>query len=99
MFFEAGGSRVSRRQERPYELVVRAPPEVANPAPRGFRLILDGRLTGYQSGEAFRCRSGSEDQRPVCVARVHLDTVAVEDPAAGKVLGSWDVAQLSASRR
>ena len=97
MFFEAGGSRVARRQERPYELVVRRGDETEAAAPRGFRLVLEGRVTGFADGRAFRCRSAHADQRPVCVARVELDSMSVEDPAAGKVLGVWDVGRIGGS--
>jgi hypothetical protein len=99
MFFEAGGSRVARRNQRPFEIVLKLAEGTQNPAPQGFRLLLEGRVTGFPDGRAFRCRSADADQRPICLAGVRMDTVAVEDPAMGQTLGSWEVGQLSAPAR
>jgi hypothetical protein len=94
VFFEEGGSRVARRDQRPYEIVLRLDGAPQTPAPQGFRLLLEGRITGFPDGRAFRCRSGGANQRPVCVAAVRIDAVAVES-LAGETLGSWEVAQLN----
>lgn len=90
--FEAGGSRVQRRRERPYETTLRVE-EGEAVAPQGFRLLLEGRLSGFADGRAFRCRSSGPHQRPICIARVQISTVAIEDPATGRILDTWDTAQ------
>ena len=85
----ASSSRLTRRNGRPYVHVVRgegdAPPA---PPPNGYRLRLEGRLTAFPDGRAFRCRAAGPDQRPVCIAAAQLDRVAFETPD-GAVLSEW----------
>ncbi len=88
IFHEKGASRLGRRGERPYEVVVKVP-EGAQPPSRGYRLVLEGRVTGYGDRQAVRCRSESADQRPVCLVRVDVEHVAIRDPASGAIVGEW----------
>jgi hypothetical protein len=88
-FYDKGGSRLEQRRDRPYETVVPVPETGEAPVPEGFRLILEGRIVGYPDGRAFRCLSAGENQRPVCVAGVQVETVAVEDPVAETVVAEW----------
>ena len=87
--FEAGGSRLGRRNGKAYEYTVRAQGDqpLASPA-QGYRLLLEGRVVGFPGGRAIRCRASGPDQRPVCVAAVQLDKVAFED-ASGATLSEW----------
>lgn len=87
--FEAGGSRIGRRNGRAYAFTVRAQGDEPLAAPTGgYRLLLEGRIVGFPGGRAIRCRSAGPDERPVCVAAVQLDKVAFED-AAGATLSEW----------
>ncbi|MBU1378841.1 MAG: hypothetical protein KKE02_20630 [Alphaproteobacteria bacterium] len=87
--FEAGGSRVGRRDGKAFALTQRAETGVVLVAPaRGFRLVIEGRLGAFPSGQAIRCRAPSADTRPVCVAAAEVDRVAFED-ADGRVLREW----------
>lgn len=87
--FETDGSRLRRRNGRAYAFTVRQEGDVAlAPPPAGYRLVLEGRMIAFPEGRAIRCRSGSPDQRPVCVAAVQLDRVAFELPGGG-VLSEW----------
>jgi hypothetical protein len=87
--FEAGGSRLGRRNGRAYVATVRAKDGETLAAPKaGYRLVLEGRLVGFDDGRAVHCRADSPDQRPVCVAAARLDRVAFEDPEGG-VLREW----------
>lgn len=87
--FEAGGSRIGRRNGRAYAFTVRARGDQPLTAPPGgYRLLLEGRVVGFPSGRAIRCRAAGPDERPVCVAAVQLDKVAFED-AAGATLSEW----------
>ncbi len=87
--FEAGGSRVGRRNGRAYTFTVRPQGETPVTAPTaGYRLLLEGRIVGFPDGRAMRCQAAGFDQRPVCVAAVQLDKVAIED-AAGATLSEW----------
>lgn len=87
--FEEGGSRIVRRGDRPYEVVLNAPDDEPMPAPQGYRLVLEGRVVGFEGGEPIACRSASADQRPVCLVGVEIDRVAIRDPANAAVLGEW----------
>ncbi|UZK66605.1 hypothetical protein [Sphingomonas sp. M1-B02] len=87
--FEAGSSRIGRRNGRAYTFTIR-PEDDAPLAPPadGYRLILEGRIASYPDGRAIRCRAAGPDQRPVCVVATKLDRVAFEG-AEGKTLSEW----------
>jgi hypothetical protein len=55
---------------------------------RGFRLVIEGRLTDFPTGHAIRCRAPSAEARPICVAAAQVDRVAFED-ADGRLLREW----------
>lgn len=84
--FEAGGSRLLRRGDRPYT-ATRSAKEVEGDLSRGFRLVLEGRLADAEGGPV-RCRSEGPDQRPVCLVRVRFERVAFETPD-GEQLAEW----------
>lgn len=84
--FRAGGSRVFRRGERPYQVVAKAGPPTG---PHVYHLVLEGRVVAAEDGRAVRCRAETADRRPVCLVTVEFDRVAFEDPAGGEVLGEW----------
>lgn len=87
--FEAGGSRLGRRNGRAYAHVIRQAgdaPLVAMDA--GYRVRLQGRVVAFPEGRAIRCRAANPNQRPVCVAAVQLDRVAFET-ATGGTLSEW----------
>lgn len=84
--FEAEGSRLLRRGDRPYEITRKVDPETPPPA-GGFRLVLEGRIAAAK-GQPVRCRSARPDQRPTCLVAVEFDRVAIEDPR-GETLAQW----------
>lgn len=87
--FEEGGSRLGRRDGKPFTFALR--PEAGTPliAPaRGFRLVIEGRLTAFPTGRVIRCHATSIDTRPVCFVAGEVDRVAFED-ADGKLLREW----------
>lgn len=87
--FEAGGSRLGRRNGRAYTHAIRQAgdaPLVALDA--GYRVRLQGRITAFPGGQAIRCRAANPNQRPVCVAAAQLDRVAFETPT-GETLSEW----------
>lgn len=87
--FEADASRVARRNGRAYAYTIRGDGDRPAQVPaQGYRLILEGRVVGFPSGRAFRCRASGPDQRPVCVVAAQLDRVAVTQ-ADGAVFGEW----------
>ncbi|GLI98975.1 hypothetical protein Sbs19_27930 [Sphingobium sp. BS19] len=87
--FEAGGSRIGRRNGRAYTFTVRPEGDVPlKPPAQGYRLVLEGRIASYPNNRAIRCRAAGPDQRPVCVVAAKLDRVAFETPE-GKMLSEW----------
>lgn len=75
--FEAGGSRLLRRNGRPYEVTLRLPENQTPPA-AGYRLVLAGRIADTGEQPPIRCRAADADQRPVCLVQVELGRVAFE---------------------
>jgi len=87
--FEEGGSRVGRRDGKPFTFTLRPETAATLAAPsRGFRLVIEGRLTVFPTGRAIRCQATSLDTRPVCIVAGEVDRVAFED-ADGKLLREW----------
>lgn len=88
-FYEAGASRIGRRNGRAYNVTLRRKgDEVLEVPVGGFRLRLEGRVVGFPSGRAFRCSAPGPNTRPVCIAAVQLDQVRIEN-AEGAPLSEW----------
>jgi hypothetical protein len=84
------GSRLTRRDGQAYRFTLRGDDDRAPvPSPMGYRVVLEGRFASFPDGRAIRCRAASIDQRPICIAAVHLDRVAFEDGSSGAVLSEW----------
>ena len=87
--FEAGSSRIGRRNGRAYEVTISARgDESMKPPEGGYWMVLQGRVTSFPSGRAIECRAPGPDQRPICIVAVQLDRAAYED-AAGGSLSEW----------
>ena len=87
---ETGGSRLGRRPGQAYVHVIRGEKGVApTPAPGGYALRLEGRLTAFADGKAVHCVQKDAEARPVCVAALRLDRLAFEDGATGALLSEW----------
>lgn len=87
--FEADGSRLGRRNGRAYDFTVRGVDDQPAASPeQGYRLIIEGRMAAFPDGRSIRCRASGPDERPVCIAAVHVDRVAFED-ASGAALSEW----------
>lgn len=87
--FEADGSRMERRKGRAYEFILRGEAQAAPVLDaRGYRLVLEGRMTAFAGGRAIRCRASGPEQRPVCIAAVRLERVAFET-GSGQLLTEW----------
>jgi len=85
-----GGSRIGRAGERGFTHTVRGEgDEPATPPTQGYRLVLEGRLTGWADGRVVRCRIVTPDRPPGCVIGAVVDRVAFEDGAGGTVLSEW----------
>ena len=86
--FEAEGSRVALRGDRPYEQVLKLQQNEDLPTAQGYRLVLEGRFAAFPDGRAARCWSESSDHQPICLYAVHFDRIAFES-ADGKALAEW----------
>ncbi len=89
MFFGPKSSRALQRGGRPYEYVGKAPDGAARVAPKGYRVTIAGRITGFEGKEPVRCRAEGPGQRPVCLFAVAFDHVSFDDPATGETLAEW----------
>lgn len=90
-FFADGTRREALRDGRPFESVQRVPREEFA-APRGFRLLLSGRIDRVPGGGPVRCiQPAGIEQRPICVVAVTLDEVRIENPATDELLARWPV--------
>jgi hypothetical protein len=97
-FFRGDVPREALRGARPYQSVQRIP-RTDFAAPRGFRLMLSGRIgrvpdaAGGPGGPVHCIQPTGIDSRPRCVVAVTLDEVRIENPADGAVLARWPVGQ------
>lgn len=95
-FFRGDVRREALRDGKPFESVQQIDREDFA-APRGFRLILSGRIDrvpradGSQSGPVHCIQPGGFGQRPRCIFAVTLDEVRIENPASGEVLANWPI--------
>jgi hypothetical protein len=90
--FLRGGARGGRRDGEPYQAVVRVP-ESELQTSQGFRLRVTGRIARTRGIGPVQCQqpAGSE-QRPICLVNVVMDEVAIENPATGETLATWNAA-------
>lgn len=89
-FFETGGSRVHRRDGKPYRTVEKREPEALQ-ATEGFRLVLSGRVEALPDGQPVGCHSAGAELEPVCLVAVEFDRVAIENPLSGEHLAAWNL--------
>lgn len=91
-FFTGDTRREALRKDRPFQSVQR----IANAdfaAPRGFRLVLSGRIEQVPGTDVpVRCaQPAGLEQRPRCIVAVALDEVRIENPVGGTVLAAWPI--------
>lgn len=87
--FPADGSRLSRHADRPYEFTQKVPEAAAAMLANTYKLVLEGRITGFDKETALRCWMESPYHQPVCLYAVTLDRVAFQEAASGKQIASW----------
>lgn len=81
-----------RRDAMLFETVLRMAPEEVE-AGQGFRLRLSGRVVSAGGRSPVTClQPGGAEQRPICVIAVTFDQAAIENPATGRTLATWDLA-------
>jgi len=89
-FYEAGASRVHRRDGKPYQTVEKVALDSLK-ATEGFRLVLSGRVDALPNGHPVGCHSAGAELRPICLVAVEFNRVAIENPLSGKLLAEWSV--------
>ncbi|ARR53235.1 hypothetical protein [Rhizorhabdus wittichii] len=78
------------RNGRPLEVVRRVARADFDPS-RGFRLRIAGRVD--RDPEPVRCvQPGGTEQRPICVIKLRMDEIAIENAANDDILGRWPLA-------
>jgi hypothetical protein len=55
-----------------------------------YRLLLEGKVTGYPDGRAIQCWIEAPDHRPLCIYAVTFDHIAFEDAVTGEDLANWN---------
>jgi hypothetical protein len=81
---------VGRRDGKAYEAVESVAPDALDLS-RGLRLRLRGKLARAPGAGPVLCRAPG-GARPVCILSATFDEVAIENPATGATLATWDVA-------
>lgn len=92
-FYGSEGSRAGQRDGDAYEAVEKVALDSAAFA-QGLRVRLSGRISSVPgSAGPVLCRTAeTPDTRPVCLVAVVLDQVAIDNPATGATLATWEVA-------
>ncbi len=91
-----GSARGGRRAGDLFETVTRVPAGELDTS-QGFRLRLIGRLTNAIGTAPVTCRAENPATAPVCLITAAIDEVAIENPATGQVLATWNLAQRDAA--
>jgi len=86
--FPAGGSRLSRHAERPYQFTRKLPAGDATMLAMSYRLVLEGRITGFDKDTALRCAMETPDHQPVCLFAVTFERVTFRDEKDGQI-ATW----------
>ena len=86
--FPAGGSRLSRHAERPYQFTRKVPAGDTAMLAMSYRLTLEGRITGFDKDTALRCAMETPDHQPVCLFAVTFERVTFRD-ANDQQIATW----------
>jgi len=87
-FFDSEDSRTHRRNRRAYEAVVTLD-ENRQPSPKGYNLVLSGRLQRLGSGKVIACVSERPEAPPSCIVSVRFGRVWFERADTGEVVAEW----------
>jgi hypothetical protein len=92
-------SAKGRRSGRVYDAVIKMAEDDLDTS-KGFSLKVSGRITRLPGAGTVRCRrQGGPEQRPACLVGAVIDEVAIENPASGKTLATWNPAPRDAPER
>lgn len=86
--FAAGGSRLARHAERPYQFTRKLPAGDTSMLAMSYRMVLEGRITGFDKDTALRCAMEAPDHQPVCLFAVTFERVTFRDEK-DKQIATW----------
>lgn len=90
LYSPVDGSRIGRRGGQPYVHLIRAEADQpVQPSPRGWRVVVEGRVGAFPDGRSVRCSAPGRDARPVCIAAVQVDKLSFEDGSTGRQITEW----------
>lgn len=87
-FFTESDPRSGRRDKRPFE-ATKVLGTDEQPSPRGYNLVLSGRLKRPPHGRIIACRSGGLDVPPDCVISADFDRIWIERPDSKAIVAEW----------
>lgn len=87
-FFSATDSRVGRRNQRAYEATSTLG-AAEQPSPKGYNLVLSGRLRKLPSGPVISCRVGNRESPPDCIVSAEFDRAWIENPGTRAIIAEW----------
>lgn len=85
--FAAEAPRTRQRGGRPYTSTIKLSDE-GTEGPRTFRLLLEGRVTGFADRQPVHCSQSSASARPRCAIAVEFTRLAFED-ADARIMAEW----------
>lgn len=88
-YFSSDAPRKLLRGKRPYAYTAKLPKDT-EPAPRAFRVRIEGRITAFGDGQPVHCVNRQTSQPPVCAVAVEFGKTTLVDAATGETLADWD---------
>lgn len=86
--FSADAPRTRQRGNRPWTSTIKAAEEERE-GMRQFRLLLEGRVTGYADRQPVHCSQSAPSLRPRCAIAVEFTRIAFEDARDGGIVAEW----------
>lgn len=87
-FFEASGSRLERRDGRPYSARDKLPEGAPAPPPGRWELVIVGRLRALQD-RVIHCSLPEPGAIPTCIIAAEFERVAIRNAETGTELARW----------
>lgn len=87
-FFLEAGTRIARRDGRPYE-ATKVLAEGERPSAHGYNLVLAGRLRQLPGGRVINCVATDQNVPPDCVVSAQFDRVRIEVPGNEEMIAEW----------
>ena len=86
--FSPDAPRTRQRRNRPWTSTIKVTDE-KRAQMRQFRLLLEGRITGFADRQPVHCSQSAPSLRPRCAIAVEFTRVAFEDAGDGGIVAEW----------